>query len=93
MKTNFSNLKKRNVLSHEQMNFFKGGVATGTCSVYIPKQTANLYVDNAGAIQYNSNTGEIKIHGVSKESALTMIAGQAGARWCCDSCSSASWMQ
>ena len=50
MKTNFSNLKKRNVLSHEQMNFFKGGVATGTCSVYIPKKTANLYVDNAGAI-------------------------------------------
>ena len=45
----------------------------------------------SGKPAYEAFNGYTIIRGVNKETALAMINGQSGAKWCCDSCGSASW--
>lgn len=63
-------------LTKNQMNNIKGGGMSGTCAFMIP----------------NGDNEPFVMEGVSKEVALSSINGHPGARWCCDSCSGASWL-
>lgn len=63
-------------LSKKQMNEVKGG-ASGNCAFMIPATATHA---------------AFVMEGVSKDTALSSISGHSGARWCCDSCSSASWL-
>lgn len=93
MKTSFLELKSRNLLLKTEMQNVKGGGTfivgdrTGTCAVYSPNGHYNGTV-HAGEIL---NSGNV-LKSLSKEDALNAIQGVAGARWCCDSCGSASWL-
>jgi len=70
----------------EKLNI-KGG--TGTCAYFKP----------SGRISTVSNGWTLSgdcpcVHrGVSKSEALAAISGVEGARWCCDSCDQATWLQ
>lgn len=87
----------------EMKNVFGGyDVSLGTCSVYIPKTNGNSpslgnYDDHYTT--YSSDGFEVDaiagytIHrGISYSSAMGMINGIAGAKWCCDNCDQASWL-
>lgn len=87
MKT-FSELKKRDILSKEQMSFFKGG-ATGSCKAFLPAGSP-FNLDSAESIRINGDRSLV-FNGISKDTALSLTQGIAGARWCCDSCGGASW--
>lgn len=94
MKTSFSLLKSRNILSKMQMQNVKGG---GTCAVYVPVQFRDQALHNFAAANgacevARGDDNSMIIEGTSKDTALATIAGISGARWCCDSCGSASWL-
>ena len=92
MKTAFSELKKRNMLSRAEMQNVKGG---GTCAFYLPQNIQDVSLrhgnlDATGGVSFGPNSSIFM--GVSKEEALGEVAGIRGAKWCCDSCGSASWL-
>lgn len=94
MKTSFNVLKSRNILTKMQMQDVKGG---GTCALYVPAEYKDQALHNYAAANGDCEVarGDDKsmiIEGTSKDTALATIAGIPGARWCCDSCGSASWL-
>ena len=87
MKT-FSELRKDDILSKEQMGFFKGG-ALGTCKAFLPGGSP-YELDSAESVMIREDRSMV-FNGISKETALSLTQGIPGARWCCDSCNEASW--
>ncbi len=85
---NFSDLGKP--LTNEELKKIVGGV--GTCAAYIPSSytgggTSGTYTGTNAT----SSNGDLTMYGVSYTDAINMTNGISGAKWCCDSCSSASW--
>lgn len=94
MKTSFFELKSRNLLSKAEMQNVKGG---GTCAVYVPIEYRDQALHNFAAAEGSADIARgddtsMIMEGTSKDTALATIAGIPGARWCCDSCDSASWL-
>ena len=92
------NLEGVQVLSrNEQKNVnggkLPGGSGGGTCAAYWPDSTqqtlnsATYYADN---ISVNNNTWVFS--GMSSADAQAVASAKPGGRWCCSSCSSASWL-
>ncbi|WP_312899985.1 hypothetical protein [Chryseobacterium taichungense] len=71
------------VLTEEQKSSISGG--KGTCAYSLPNGTSVQIGPNA------SVDCPCEGYGVSAQTAQQMTQGIAGAHWCCDSCSSASW--
>lgn len=83
-------LKIKNVSSidKKQQSLINGG--TGTCGAYIPSRSGRG--TNNFTAESLSVSGDSQVYrGVSYDEAHALIAGIAGARWCCDSCGSAQW--
>lgn len=80
------NLNGVTALNKKQQNVINGG---GTCAFYLP---AGSFTQE----QFGDYTLDITCPctktGVSKSEALAAVSGVSGAKWCCDSCSSASWL-
>ncbi|MEG2370177.1 MAG: hypothetical protein RSB23_03330 [Alistipes sp.] len=94
MKTSFNELKARNILSKEQMQNVKGGAS---CAAYVPIEYRSQALHNFAKVGgyaelARGNEESMILEGTSKDTALSTIAGIPGARWCCDSCGSASWL-
>ncbi|WP_315579123.1 hypothetical protein [Hoylesella oralis] len=90
------------ILTREELKSITGGDlgGSGTWGVYLPSNapvnTGSYHgsfhaVGGSGKTAYETFDGSTIIRGVNKETALAMIDGQSGAKWCCDSCGSASW--
>jgi hypothetical protein len=64
----------------------------GTCGAYLPSGSSpgNHDFQSQNASLESSDSGMV-FRNLSYSDAQAMIAGIAGARWCCDSCGSASW--
>ncbi len=78
------------------------GIGSGTCGAFIPIAGAtsysiphpsmgNLTSGSFTAGNVSGTTQSTTWKGISKDIALQMTQGLAGAKWCCDNCSSASW--
>ncbi len=65
----------------EQKSVTGGGVQSGSCAAIIPCTIPGRHDDTCGG-------GDL-VFDVSKEEALSHVSN--GGRWCCESCSSASW--
>lgn len=77
-------------LDKSEMKMIVGGFG-GTCGVYLPNG-ATQDIGGPDGIDYSSATGSssgLVVRGLSKEDALSLVS--EGGRWCCDSCSTASW--
>lgn len=97
-------LKSARVLNVSEMKRICGGfdVTSGTCAVLIPDTNGDW--PSFGNLDGQSGTytsDEIRVDttsgytihvGISYSSAMSMIAGVEGAKWCCDSCDGASWL-
>lgn len=59
---------------------------------FLELKSRNL-LSKAGTVHAGEilNSGNV-LKSLSKKDALNAIQGVAGARWCCDSCGSASWL-
>lgn len=97
-------MKLHNVtpMSEAEMKHVVGGyeVALGTCGAYIPhgekEKGPSLGSFNGHYTTYASEelavNPDFTVHkGISRSSALGMISGVSGAKWCCDNCDKASW--
>lgn len=96
-------LKEFREMTDSEMRNVVGGydVTRGTCAAFIPytngrnpslgnyDQHTTTY--SAGSLEVNSVAGYTIHRGISKESALGMTMGIAGAKWCCDNCAYATW--
>ncbi len=81
------NLEGVSILSKKQQKTFLGGMmAEGTCGYHYVSWTTN-WIDDMAVMVVNPVT----VYGVSKDEAIA-IAGANGGNWCCDSCSTASWI-
>lgn len=97
-------LKSAQILEETEMKTVFGGfeVTSGTCAVYLPYTNGNRPgmgnfdgqsgTYSSGALIVDSEAGYTIHKGISYESAMAMIAGIEGAKWCCDNCDSASWL-
>jgi len=80
------NLDGVSILDKNQQTDVKGG--GGTCAYYLP----------SGSVSTEFMGGNLELGcpcvatGVSKDDALGAISGIEGAKWCCDSCNTASWL-
>lgn len=86
------------VLKNEELISLRGGSdVSGSCGVYLPAGSGypgngdNSWSGPAGSSGLSYDNGAIVLRGVSKDYALSTISGVSGAKWCCDSCGSASW--
>jgi hypothetical protein len=75
-----------------------GSAGGGTCAAYLPSPPTTfpgIYTGNYNGGYSNGSyeqNPQYAIHrGLSKAVAQAMVQGIAGAKWCCDNCSSASW--
>jgi natural product precursor len=92
-------LHKAILLNDNEMKNVVGGYDSGgTCAAYIP--ASDGYWPSSGSYNgdiYASGGFEVKkdtytiFRGISKDVALAIVQGVPGAKWCCDSCSNASW--
>ena len=88
MLQNILNLEGVSLLDKKQQKFIEGG-DTGSCGYTLVSYTLS---PNGGIDTYRWT-----VYGVSKEQALQEVAngfslGHDEARWCCDSCNTASWL-
>ena len=88
---------------YEMKNVIGGySVTKGTCSVFIPRTNGNspslgnydghYTTYQSGGMYVNSEVGYTIHRDISYESAMGMIMGVSGSKWCCDNCSNASWL-
>jgi hypothetical protein len=81
------------MLSRAEMKHVLGGYvappSNGTCAAFLPGGSGNGTASAANAVGYKN--GDIALIGMSSANAQSIVSGVAGAHWCCDSCSSASW--
>ena len=83
-------------MKNEELISLRGGTdySTGSCGAYLPNGGIGSginYGDTWMGSSYEVNNGAIIYRGVSKDFALAITQGVSGAKWCCDSCSQASW--
>lgn len=88
---NILNLKGTSVLSREQQQSINGG---GSCRTYWPDGT----LDNIASVKFSAalvyGTGNrVDFVGMNAKDAEAVALTKPGGRWCCDSCSEASWLQ
>ncbi|MEM6814919.1 MAG: hypothetical protein AAF600_11050 [Bacteroidota bacterium] len=90
MLNNILNIDGVELLSRDQQKTIKGSL--GTCGAYLPSgsQPAQDMIISGESFSHNADGSEVW-RGISKDEAMALIEGNSGARWCCDSCSSASW--
>lgn len=92
MLENILNLDGITILNKQQQSQIKG---SGTCAAYTPG--VGLFEisknDFEGTVPYVTGDSDgITYQGINKQQALDIIAGIPGAKWCCESCSTASWL-
>ncbi len=97
-------LKEFHEMSDSEMKNIIGGydVSRGTCSVFIPRTNgtspslgnydSQTTTYSSGGMYVNSEAGYTIHKDISYESAIGMISGISGAKWCCDNCNNASWL-
>lgn len=91
-------------MQDREMKMVRGGSGTtGICGAFIPASSESPSISGAFGnhppgeitaekdLSFSANLGGYVWRGVNKDTALAMTNGLPGARWCCDSCSSASW--
>ena len=89
-------LRNAKAMSDQEMKQIIGGGApgvpggNGTCGVYLPGGNTN-FSGYFSADSYSHSPEYDVIRGISYSDAMRFISGQAGSKWCCDSCSKASW--
>jgi len=82
MLQNILKLEGITILTKTEQNTVIAGTGTGTCSAFIPCTIPGDHDDSCGGGQYT--------HNVSKKEAKAFVVN--GGRWCCEGCSTASWM-
>lgn len=93
LKLNFQHFGDTEVLTREQLKKITGGNGSGGCNA---GNSNGGHSNSSGTCAYylpngSYSGGPIATYNVSLAEACTMINGVSGARYCCDSCGSASW--
>ena len=87
------------ILSKEELKKIVGGkdYGSGTCSAYVPVSSNNGWGSlPTGSHTFQGSSLEVNqdahiYRNVSRDFAIEITKGVSGAKWCCESCGSASW--
>ena len=91
-------LKKKggNILSKEQQKNVVGGYGGGTCAAYLPPGWTNSTGStiHTGPYDYHRQNadGSRVLVGLPRSVVNQLMFNSPGARWCCSSCGSATWI-
>lgn len=88
MLENILKLDGISILDKKQQQFIMAG---GTCGAYVPSGGGNSTKFESGNGGATITESGMTVFMISKSEALSLTKGVSGAKWCCESCSTATW--